>query len=367
VRRHPDSIDILGILRHVEARDDSRPPTARRRERGVRALEELAGDDLVDVLVRLVRIDGRRGGRECGGDVQDAPAGVLVEAGCVDVGRRPAHEVEQLRHVQLGPPRPHPCGRARDERRREAGAVRGRIAGSTCPRRHRNRDVLSGRGEVDGERAIREEGGTVRLVRRRDREDVTHARGRVLGIPLEEVVPCSGNEQRAGAERDVDLVREHRVVTVEPEAHVDHARAGIESVLDAYDHVADEHRAAVPLGQRRLRVDPGDTDAVLWRRDDRADSGPVRLVAARPRRLRIEERRVGPPCEFRVRHVQPGVDDRDGLACSRRRHAVGTDGAAPPLEAGQRLDRRLLQRQLSVGLDCLWAQAQADAIGDRRR
>jgi hypothetical protein len=184
----------------------------------------------------------------------------------------------------------------------------------------------------------------------------------MLRVALEEVVAGSRHEQRPGPECDVDLVRQQTVVTVEAEAHVDHARAGVERVLDALDHVADEHRAAVPLGERGLRVDPDHADAVLGRRDHRADRRAVGLVLSPRRRLRIEQGRVGSARELRMAGVEARVDHGHALAWTGRRDLVGADRPTPPLQPGEGLGRAALQDDGAIRLEREGVQAEPDAL-----
>ena len=189
----------------------------------------------------------------------------------------------------------------------------------------------------------------------------------MLRVALEKVVAGGGDEQRARAERQIDLVREQPVVAVEAEAHVDHARARVDRVLDALDHVADEHRAAVPFVERGLRVDAEDADAVVGRGDHGADGGAVLLVASSPGRLGVQQGGVGPAGKLRVADVEPGVDHRDRLAGRRRWDPVRADGSPPPLQADERVRGHSLRNERTIRFDHAGDPSRGQLQADARR
>ena len=72
----------------------------------------------------------------------------------------------------------------------------------------------------------------------------------------------------------------------------------------------------VPRPQDGLRVDADEADPVDGRADDRADRGAVLAADARGL-LGIQRFGVGSSGVVRVRDVDPGIDERHGLAGGR--------------------------------------------------
>ena len=96
-----------------------------RREGGDRGVVEPVRPDEFDVVVGLERVADGSGVREGGGNVEEPEAGGVVSAGRVDVLRGPAHDLEQLRSVEVGSHSPDPGRSARYERSGEARTVAG--------------------------------------------------------------------------------------------------------------------------------------------------------------------------------------------------------------------------------------------------
>src|SRR5207244_3162574 len=99
---------------------------------------------------------------------------------------------------------------------------------------------------------------------------------------------------RARPEREPDRVVEQRVVVLTAEAEIDYAGPAPGRLVDPLDRsalVEKAEGARIPHTQDGVGVDPDDPDAVVRRRDDGADRGPVVLVLVGGR-LRVERRRV---------------------------------------------------------------------------
>ncbi len=143
----PDAVDVARVLVRVHPAAD---PDRLLRDGGQRrCLAEVAVAvrvDLLDVVVRLVRILDRRRERERRLDVQHPEARRRVASRLIDVARRAAEDLGELSSVELGAGRPDPGGRARDEGRGEA-----RPGGwpPVLADRARDEDRVTGRRDVD--------------------------------------------------------------------------------------------------------------------------------------------------------------------------------------------------------------------------
>ena len=226
---------------------------------GLAGAREAVRPDEVDVLVRLLRVDGRRLARQRGRHVEDPVAGVGVPAGLADVARRAAHDLEELRVRERRPLRPDRGGGTGDERGGEARAVDRGVAGRIEERRDRAGHVLPGRGEVH-----RRRGAARTTVTRSDSSvaPTVSTCAKVAGydgeLPCSPVVPGRGDDQLAGAEGVQDRVLLDRQPVEAAEAEVDHAAAVSVARGEARDLVADGQlpgRARVPELELRLRVD----------------------------------------------------------------------------------------------------------------
>ena len=115
-RRRPDPVEVDGVLADVDGGGQRCGRLAGSRQRWRPAGEEAVGLDLIRALVRLAGIAARRSERERVRDVEQAVARRGVEPRPADVGRGPAHQLEQLRVVEIRPGRPDPGRGTGDER-----------------------------------------------------------------------------------------------------------------------------------------------------------------------------------------------------------------------------------------------------------
>ena len=301
---------------------------------GLRLREEAAGHDLGDVVVRLLRVEGRDRRRQCGRDVEQPEPRAHVEAGDVDVLRRRAQQVGQLRHAHRAADGPDPRGGGRDDRRREARAALQHV-GSRI-RRVLERQLLARRGEVDSGARGREDRRCALAARRSDRQHVWIAGGIESRIPRLELVPGSGDHERARSDCAEDRLVLGPGGGRAAEAHVDHAGPGRDGGLDARDHRRVGEVGQVIGPDEGQRVDALGADAVDRGGRGRADGGAVVPVGEAPDVLRVEIDRVGAAGEVRVGQIDAAVDDRDRKAGAWRLGGVRADRVEVVAELGRR-------------------------------
>ena len=138
--------------------------------RGFARGEDAAGDNVRDVVVRLLRIARRQRRGERGRDVEHPVAGALVVARLGEVAGAEPEQIGELTHRHRAAYRANPGGGRGDHRRREAGA--GDEVVVRRVERILERKLLAGRRQVDRGAGRRELCGAARAIGGADGEDV---------------------------------------------------------------------------------------------------------------------------------------------------------------------------------------------------